>query len=97
MFGGADLGVSLQRSAIASAQNGTATIAHSGEVDGNDKLIFFIGSDVSAEDSANSGINNSFGVCHATGSDAGGWTFVQRSVSWSSDHNNVAGSPASRM
>ncbi|KKL87450.1 hypothetical protein LCGC14_1934570 [marine sediment metagenome] len=70
MFGGADLGVSLQRSAIASAQNGTATIAHSGEVDGNDKLIFFIGSDISAEDSANSGINNKFGVCHATGSDA---------------------------
>ncbi|KKL20217.1 hypothetical protein LCGC14_2457670, partial [marine sediment metagenome] len=97
LYGGADLAVDLRRSAINSTQNGTATIAHSGFTDGNDKLIFFIGTDIATEDSAGTGINNSFGVCHATGSDAGGWTFVQRSVSWSSDHNNVAGSPASRM
>ncbi|KKM13871.1 hypothetical protein LCGC14_1711820, partial [marine sediment metagenome] len=74
--------------------DGTATITHSGFTDGNDKLIFFIGTDVSAEDSANSGINNSFGVCHATGSDAGGWTFVQRCMGWASDHGNAVGSPS---
>jgi len=94
MFGGADLAVDLRRSAINSSQDGTATITHSGFTDGNDKLIFFIGTDISGEDSANSGINNSFGVCHATGSDAGGWTFVQRCMGWASDHGNVAGSPS---
>ncbi len=86
MFGGADLAISLQSSAINSSQDGTATVAHSGFTDGNDKLIFFIGSDISGEDSASSGINNSFGVCHATGSDSGGWTLVQRCMGWASDH-----------
>ncbi len=87
MFGGADLAIDLRRTVIASAQNGTATIPHSGFTDGNDKLIFFIGTDIAGEDSSSSGINNSFGVCHATGSDAGGWTFVQRCLGWASDHN----------
>ncbi len=95
MFGGADLAVSLQSSAINSSQDGTATISHAGFTDGNDKLIFFIGTDISGEDSASSGINNSFGVCHATGSDSGGWTLVQRCMGWASDHGNAAGSPAS--
>ena len=95
MFGGADLNVSLVRTPIASSQDNPAFIAHSGFTDGNDKLIFFIGTDISGEDSTNTGINNSFGVCHATGSDAGGWTFVQRALGWASDHNNVAGSPSS--
>ena len=94
MFGGADLNISLVRTAINSSQDGTATISHTGFTDGNDKLIFFIGTDVSAEDNANTGINNSFGVCHATGSDAGGWTFVQRCIGWASDHNNTVGSPS---
>ncbi len=94
MFGGADLAVSLQSSAINSSQNGTATVSHSGFTDGNDKLIFFIGSDISAEDNANTGINNSFGVCHATGSDAGGWTLVQRCMGWASDHNATEGAPS---
>jgi hypothetical protein len=93
MFGGADLAVSLQSSAINSSADGTATISHSGFTDGNDKLIFFIGSDISGEDSASSGINNSFGVCHATGSDGGGWTFSQRSIGWASDHNATEGAP----
>ncbi|KKK81857.1 hypothetical protein LCGC14_2809200, partial [marine sediment metagenome] len=53
-----------------------------------------IGTDISGEDSASSGINNSFGVCHATGSDAGGWTFVQRCMGWASDHGNNDGSPS---
>ena len=94
MFGGADLAISLQSSAINASQDGTATITHSGFTDGNDKLIFFIGSDISGEDSASSGINNSFGVCHATGSDAGGWTFVQRCMGWASDHNATTGTPS---
>ncbi|KKK48604.1 hypothetical protein LCGC14_3143450, partial [marine sediment metagenome] len=94
LLGGADLNFSLNSTVIASAQNGTATIAHSGFTDGNDKLIFFIGTDISAEDSANSGINNSFGVCHVTGSDGGGYAFVQRCMGWASDHGNNDGSPS---
>lgn len=94
MFGGADLAISLQSSSINSSQDGTATVSHSGFTDGNDKLIFFIGTDISGEDSANSGINNSFGVCHATGSDAGTWTFVQRCMGWASDHNATEGAPS---
>ena len=97
MFGGADLAVSLQRSAINSSQDGTATITHSGFTDGNDKLIFFIGSDISGEDSASSGINNSFGVCHATGSDSGGWTLVQRCMGWASDHGSNDGAPSATV
>ncbi len=97
MLGGADLAVDIRSSAINSSANGTATITHSGFTDGNDKLIFFIGSDISGEDSANSGINNSFGVCHATGSDAGGWTFEQRCMGWASDHAATEGSPSSEM
>lgn len=94
MFGGADLAISLQSSAINSSQDGTATVSHSGFTDGNDKLIFFIGTDISTEDSASTGINNSFGVCHATGSDAGGWTFVQRCFGFASDHNATDGAPS---
>lgn len=97
MFGGADLAVSLQRSAIASTLNGTATIPHSGFTDGNDKLIYFIGTDIAGEDSSSSGINSAFGVCHAAGSDAGGWAFVQRCLGWASDHNNNVGSPHAIM
>ena len=92
MFGGADLTVDLRRTVVASSQDSTATIAHSGFTDGNDKLIFFIGTDVSAEDSSNTGINNSFGVCHATGADPT-WTFVQRALGWGSDHNATKGDP----
>ena len=95
MYGGADLAVSQQRTTINSSQDGTATIPHSGFTDGNDKIIFFIGTDIGQEDSANSGINNSFGVCHATGSDAGGWTLTQRCIGWASDHNNTVGTPHS--
>ncbi len=97
MYGGADLAVSLNSTTIDSSENGTATISHSGFTDGNDKLIFFIGTDISGEDSASTGINNSFGVCHATGTDAGGWTFTQRCIGWASDHGNVDGSPAATL
>ena len=94
MFGGPDQAIDLRSTGINSSQDGTATITHAGLTDGNDKLIFFIGTDISGEDSASSGINNSFGVCHITGNDAGGYTFVQRAMGWASDHNNVAGSPS---
>lgn len=92
MFGGADLKVDLVNAAINSIQDGTVTPTVTLD-DNDDKLIFFIGSDITAEDSASSGINNSFGVCHATGSDGGGWTFSQRCMGWASDHNNNDGSP----
>lgn len=94
MFGGADLNVALTREAINSSQDGTATRAFSNFTDGNDKLIFFVGTDIGAEDSANSGINNSFGVCHVTGDDSGGYTFTQGDIGWASDHNNNDGSAA---
>ena len=93
MFNGADLAVNLHETAVASAEDGTVTITHSGFTDGNDKLIFFIGTDLTANDNSDPGVNNSFGVCHATGSDAGGWTFVQRCIGWASDHANTVGAP----
>ncbi len=94
MIGGADPVDDLRSTTINSSQDGTATITHSGLTDGNDKLIFFIGTDISAEDSASSGITSSFGVCHVSGNDAGGHTFVQRCMGWASDHNNNVGSPS---
>lgn len=93
LVGGADAATDLRRTEIASAQNGTATITHAGLTDGNEKLIFFIGTDIAGEDSSSSGINSSYGVCHISGSDAGGYTFVQRCIGWASDHNNTVGSP----
>jgi len=93
MFGGADTAIDARSTGIASAQDGTATVTHAGLTDGNDKLIFFICSDISGEDSASSGINNSYGVCHITGNDAGGYTFTQRCLGWASDHNSTIGAP----
>ncbi len=94
MFGGADLVDDIRSTGINSTQDGTATITHAGLTDGNEKLIFFIGTDVSGEDSSSTGINSSFGVCHVSGNDAGGYTFVQRCIGWASDHNNAVGSPS---
>lgn len=96
MFGGADLTVQLKRTVIASSQNSTATITHTGFTDGNDKLIFFIGIDRAQEDSTRTGIVNSFGVCHTTGVGASE-TIVQRSLGWGSDHNNTEGTPHSEI
>ena len=87
MFGGADLTVDVERTAINSSVDGEATINASG-TDGNDRLIFFIGTDIGAEDSASTGINNSFGVAHITGTVAS-HTITQRAIGWSSDHNNI--------
>ncbi len=93
MFSGADPVDDLRSTTINSSQDGTATITHAGLTDGNEKFIFFIGTDIAAEDSANTGIGNSFGVCHVSGNDAGGYTFTQRCMGWASDHNNNDGSP----
>ena len=93
MFNGADLAVVTHSTSIGATEDSTVTIAHSGFTDGNDKLIFFIGTDIEQQDNRSTGVNNSFGVCHATGSDAGGWTFVQRCIGWASDHGNAAGAP----
>lgn len=93
MFGGADLEADLRSTSVGASESDTVTITHSGFTDGNDKLIFFINPDVTAENSSSTGINNSFGVCHASGSDVGGWTFTQRSMGWASDHNAAEGSP----
>lgn len=94
LIGGADPAVDLRSTLIASAQNGTANITHAGLTDGNEKLIFFIGVDIAGEDSSSTGVNNSSGVCHVSGNDAGGYTFTQRCVGWASDHNNANGSPS---
>jgi len=91
MFGGADLTVDLERSAVTSTEDGTATINTTG-TDGNDRLIFFIGADISGEDNANSGVNNSFGFCHITGTVAS-HTINQRAIGYSSDHNNASAHP----
>jgi len=94
MYGGTDLVEDIRRTAINSTLDGTATITHAGLTDGNEKLIFFIGTDIAAEDNVSTGINNSFGVCHISGNDAGGYTFTQRCLGWCSDHNNNVGSPS---
>ena len=86
MFGGADLQVSLDSISV---QNDFTTQVATGI---DQDLVFFIGSDISGEDSSSAGINNFFGVCHIDTSDH--TTFVQRCISWSSDHNNAAGAPS---
>lgn len=93
MFGGADLTANVGSKIINSSENGTETITHSGFTDGNDKLIFFIGTDINTEDNLSTGINNSFGMCHATGSDAATWAFSQGCIGWASDHNETEGDP----
>ncbi len=95
MFGGADLNISLQSTTIGSSVGNTATVDHAsdGFTDGNDKLVFFIGVDLSGEDSAGTGINNSYGVCHISGP-SGSETIVQRSIGWASDHNATEGAPS---
>jgi hypothetical protein len=87
MFGGADLQVSLDSISTPNSVGGTVKTTTNIDQD----LVFFIGTDISAEDSASSGINNSFGVAHIDTSDHA--TFVNRAIGWSSDHNNAEGTP----
>jgi len=57
-------------------------------------LVFFIGTDISGEDSISTGINNSFGVVHINPAHD---TFTNRSIGWASDHNNTVGTPSSEL
>ena len=88
MFGGSDLQVSLDSVTLGNGTDLTTVTTTSIPQD----LVFFIGTDISGEDSSSSGINNSFGVVDISNDQA---TIVNRSMGWTSDHNNNVGSPAS--
>lgn len=91
IFGGSDLKVSLDSVSVPSAPEGTQVTTTGIDQD----LVFFIGADISGEDSSSSGVNNSFGIAHIDTSDHA--TFVNRCMGWASDHNNTVGSPGSVM
>jgi len=88
MFGGTDLQVSLDRITLGNGVDLTTVTTTSIPQD----LVFFIGTDISAEDSSSSGINNSLGVVDISNDQA---TIVNRCIGWGSDHNNNVGSPSS--
>ena len=94
IYGGADITISVGSITINSSVGSTATGAHSGFTDGNDKLAYFIGTDIDAEDTVSTGINNSYGVCHITGNDAGGYTFTQRAIGWAEEEAAASSSPS---
>ena len=87
MFGGADLQVSLDSVTLGNGTDLTTVVTTGIPQD----LVFFIGADISGEDSSSSGINNSFGVADISNDQA---TIVNRCMGWASDHNNNVGSPA---
>ncbi len=91
MFGGADLKVSLDSITTPNSVDGTQGVTTGIDQD----LVFFIGTDIAAEDSASSGVNNSFGVAHIDTSDH--LTFVNRCLGWAIDHNNADGSAFTTM
>lgn len=88
MFGGADLQVSLDSVTLGNGTDLTTVVTTGIPQD----LVFFIGTDISGENSSSSGINNSFGVVDISNDQA---TIVNRCMGWTSDHNNSVGSPAS--
>lgn len=88
MFGGSDLQISLDSISLGNGVDLTTVTTTSIEQD----LVFFIGVDVSGEDSSSTGINNSFGVADISNDQA---TIVNRCIGWASDHNNAVGSPFS--
>lgn len=88
MFSGTDLQVSLDSVALGNGVDLTTVVTTSIPQD----LVFFIGTDISGEDSSSSGINNSFGLADISNDQA---TIVNRCMGWASDHNNTVGSPAS--
>ena len=88
MFGGADLQVSLDSVILGNGIDLT-TVVTTGIPQG---LVFFIGTDISGEDSSSTALNNSFGVVHISDDQA---TIVNRCMGWCSDHNNNVGSPGS--
>ena len=90
MFGGADLEVSLDSIVTPNSIDGTTVVTTNIVQD----LVFFLGVDVSGEDSNRTGIANSFGVASISSDQA---TLVNRSMTWTSDHNNANGSPFSEL
>ena len=88
MFGGSDLQVSLDSVNVNSTIGLTTGTTTSIEQD----LVFFIGTDISGEDSSSTAINNSFGVVDISNDQA---TIVNRCIGWAVDHNNNVGSPFS--
>ncbi len=90
LYGGADIAVSIGSITINSTIGNTATGSHSGLTDGNEKLAYFIGTDIDAEDTVDTGIESSFGVCHISGSDGGGYTLTQACIGWTSENAAAA-------
>jgi len=90
MFGGADLEVSLDSVSTPNSVGGTTVVTTN--IDQN--LVFFIGTDISGEDSVSSGVNNSFGV--ASINDAHD-TFANHCIGWASDHNATEGDPTAEI
>ncbi len=88
MFGGADLQISLDSISLGNGVDLNTVVTTGIPQD----LVFFIGTDISAEDSTSSGINNSFGVADISNDQA---TIVNRCMGWISDHNSTVGAPAS--
>lgn len=89
-FAGDDLGVSMDTIASPNSVGGTAQVTTGIDQD----LVFFIGSDTSAEDGKSSGVNNSFGVAHIS-KDHG--TLSNHCIGWAIDHNASVGAPASAI
>jgi len=87
MFGGADLQVSLDSITLGNGIDLTTVVTTGIPQD----LVFFIGTDISGEDSSSTGVNNSFGVADISNDQA---TIVNRCAGWTSDHNNNVGAPA---
>ena len=88
MFGGTDLQVSLDSVALGNGVDLTTLTTTGIPQD----LIFFIGTDISGEDSSSTGIKNSFGVGNISNDQA---TIVNRCMGWASDHNANEGDPSS--
>ena len=88
MFGGADLQVSLDSISLGAGTEATTVVTTGIPQD----LVFFIGGDITAEDTTKVDIQNSFGVADISDDQA---TIVNRCMGWASDHNNADGSPAS--
>ncbi len=88
MLGGADLQASLDSILLGNGV-GLTTVVTTGFPQG---LVFFLGTDISGEDSSSSGINSSFGVVSISGDQA---TIINRCMGWTSDHNSTIGAPSS--
>jgi hypothetical protein len=91
LFGGADFSGECDTAIVGSNSGNTATKTYN--TSGLDPhLVMFIGIDKNT-DGARTGIINSFGIASINAPTRD--TFVNRCMSWTSDHNNTAGAPSS--